>query len=59
NHSKNVTLTFDDASRHCGEVFHGKHKEKVFVTTYRMIFLNDDQRLKNIDIHLPVKPMFK
>ncbi|CAF0769683.1 unnamed protein product [Rotaria sordida] len=44
NHSKNVTLTFDDASRQCGEVFRGKHKGKVFVTTHRMIFLSDDQR---------------
>jgi len=44
NHSKNVTLSFDDASRQCGEIFRGKHKGKVFVTTHRMIFLNDDQR---------------
>ena len=44
NHSKNVTLTFDDSSRQCGEVFRGKHKGKVFVTTHRMIFLSDDQR---------------
>lgn len=44
NHSKNVTLTFDDASRRCGEVFRGKHKGKVFVTTHRMVFLSDDQR---------------
>lgn len=44
NHSKNVTLTFDDASRRCGEIFRGKHKGKVFVTTHRMVFLTDDQR---------------
>ncbi|CAF0860655.1 unnamed protein product [Rotaria sordida] len=44
NHSKNVTLSFDDASRQYGEVFRGKHKGKIFVTTHRMIFLNDDQR---------------
>jgi len=44
NHSKNVTLTFDDASRQCGEVFRGKHKGKVFVTTHRMIFLSNDPR---------------
>ncbi|CAF0728630.1 unnamed protein product [Rotaria sp. Silwood1] len=44
NHSKNVTLSFDDTSRQCGEVFRGKHKGKVFVTSHRMIFLNDDQR---------------
>ncbi len=44
NHSKNVTLVFDDASRECGEIFRGKHKGKVFVTTHRMIFLSDDQR---------------
>ena len=39
-----MTLTFDDASRRCGEVFRGKHKGKVFVTTHRMVFLSDDQR---------------
>jgi len=44
NHSKNVTLSFDDTSRQSGEVFRGKHKGKVFVTTHRMIFLSDDQR---------------
>ena len=44
NHSKNVTLAFDDASRQYGEIFRGKHKGKVFVTTHRMIFLSNDQR---------------
>jgi len=43
-HSKNVTLSFDSASRQCGEIFRGKHKGKVFVTTHRMIFLTDDAR---------------
>jgi DNA-binding transcriptional regulator of glucitol operon len=66
NHSKNVTLTFDDASRQCGEVFRGKHKGKVFVTTHRMIFLSDDQRdnllsfavafmyMKNLSVEQPI-----
>ena len=44
NHSKNVTLSFDKASRQYGEVFRGSHKGKVFVTTHRMVFLSDDQR---------------
>lgn len=44
NHSKNVILSFDDTSRQCGEIFRGKHKGKVFVTTHRMIFLSEDQR---------------
>lgn len=44
NHSKNVTVSFDEASRQCGEVFRGKHKGKVFVTTHRMIFLSEDKR---------------
>ena len=44
NHSDNVTLSFDDMSRQCGEIFRGKHKGKVFVTTHRMIFLSNDQR---------------
>lgn len=44
NHSKNVTLTFDDKSGQNGDIFRGKHKGKVFVTTHRMIFLNEDQR---------------
>ena len=66
NHSKNVTLTFDDASRRCGEIFRGKHKGKVFVTTHRMIFLSDDQRdnllsfavafmyMKNLQVEQPI-----
>lgn len=66
NHSKNVTLTFDDASRQRGEVFRGKHKGKVFVTTHRMIFLSDDQRdnllsfavafmyMKNLRVEQPI-----
>ncbi|CAF0801421.1 unnamed protein product [Adineta steineri] len=44
NHSKNVTLTFDNVNQECGEIFRGKHKGKVFVTTHRMIFLSNDQR---------------
>ncbi|CAF3316849.1 unnamed protein product [Rotaria socialis] len=44
NHSKNVTLSFDDASRECNELFRGKHKGIMFVTTHRMIFLSSDQR---------------
>lgn len=39
-----MTLCFDDASRQCGDVFRGKHKGKVFVTTHRMVFLSDDRR---------------
>jgi len=66
NHSKNVTLTFDDASRQYGEVFRGKHKGKVFVTTHRMIFLSGDQRdnllsfavafmyMKNLSVEQPI-----
>ncbi|UJR23423.1 hypothetical protein I4U23_026428 [Adineta vaga] len=66
NHSKNVTLTFDDASRQSGEVFRGKHKGKVFVTTHRMVFLSDDQRdnllsfaiafmyMKNLHVEQPI-----
>lgn len=44
NHSKNVTLKFDNSSHKAGEIFRGKYKGKVFVTTHRMIFLNNDQR---------------
>ena len=66
NHSKNVTLKFDDASRQCGEVFRGKYKGKVFVTTHRMIFLSDDARdnlisfavaflyMKNLRVEQPI-----
>ncbi|CAF0789117.1 unnamed protein product [Adineta ricciae] len=66
NHSKNVTLAFDDASRQYSEVFRGKHKGKVFVTTHRMIFLSDDQRdnllsfavafmyMKNLRVEQPI-----
>lgn len=39
-----MTLSFDDASRQCGEVFRGKYKGTVFITTHRMIFLNNDNR---------------
>jgi hypothetical protein len=66
NHSKNVTLAFDDASRQYGEIFRGKHKGKVFVTTHRMIFLSNDQRdnllsfavafmyMKNLSVEQPM-----
>ena len=66
NHSKNVTLAFDDASRQYGEIFRGKHKGKVFVTTHRMIFLSNDQRdnllsfavafmyMKNLSVEQPL-----
>ncbi|CAF0756829.1 unnamed protein product [Adineta steineri] len=66
NHSKNVTLAFDDASRQSGDIFRGKHKGKVFVTTHRMVFLSDDQRdslvsfavafmyMKNLSVEQPI-----
>lgn len=44
NHSKNVTLSFEDKTGLNGDIFRGKHKGKVFVTTHRMVFLNDDPR---------------
>ena len=61
-----MTLAFDDASRQYSEVFRGKHKGKVFVTTHRMIFLSDDQRdnllsfavafmyMKNLRVEQPI-----
>lgn len=39
-----MTLSFDDTKGQNGDIFRGKHKGKVFVTTHRMIFLNDDPR---------------
>ena len=39
-----MTVDFSDKSGQNGEVFRGKHKGKVFVTTHRMVFLNDDPR---------------
>ena len=39
-----MTLSFDDSNQQHGEVFRGKHKGKVFVTTHRMIFLSNDLR---------------
>ena len=34
NHSKNVTLSFDDSSQQCHPIFRRKHKGKVFVTAH-------------------------
>lgn len=61
-----MTLTFDDVSREYNEMFRGKHKGIVFVTTHRMIFLSDDQRdniisfavafmyMKNLRVEQPI-----
>lgn len=66
NHSKNVTFSFDDDAQQTNQIFKKKYCGKVFVTTHRMIFLNNDQRdhlisfavafmyMKNLRVEQPI-----